>query len=88
MTYLYYKDEQLKMMSETPIETELDFIEKNLTKEESEKIKNINWERKIENGELVFEKSQAVLDKETKIDEINKATTITELKEILLNLIK
>ena len=85
---LYY-DEQgnLKMMSETRVQTTLEFIEKDLTIKEIENIKDINWDKKIKEEKLTFEKSKYLQEKEDKISKVDKAKTITDLKEILKEII-
>jgi len=88
MIIYYNKNGELKMISEKPIGTSLlDFIEKDLSDSELEKISDINWEKKIKNKKLVFTEGKEFKRKKNIIDKINKAKNMDELKQIIIDLI-
>ena len=87
MIIYYNKAGQIKMISEEPIETSLLYIEKDLTEEELDKIKDINWNKKIKRKKLVLEESEESLKKKETIDKVNNVKNIDELKNIIIDLI-
>jgi hypothetical protein len=96
MKLIYRKDTgEVKMTTDGNIEYDHNiFSEKIITPnaDEKDKIKQ-NWKGKIKDSKLILEKSDNIISKEksdrriTLKDDLEKATTIKELKQIILELI-
>lgn len=90
MTHFYCdKNGIIKMVSDKSIETDT-LIEYKITPTiiESENLLNKTNTKKIIDGKLVFKKTQSELEKESLINEVQSATSLAELKSLLIKIIK
>jgi hypothetical protein len=87
--YLYYdnrEDGKIKMVSDEPIETQFDMVEQDFTEQELDDFytKPI---KKYKDGKIIYEETQEEISKKNIKDKLNKATTIKDVKDVLMELI-
>ena len=86
--YYYYKKDtgEIKMIADSKITAPgFNYVQKEFTKEEEDKINKTNYLTTIKNGKLKVQKINDT--KEEKLEKIDKAKDINELKEIIKQII-
>lgn len=83
MTYIYFDhDNNVKMFSETPIETDL------LEAETTDSIQvSSDYTVKFKDGKIVYEDTPEVKEKKNLKEKVKNAKTIDELKDIITSLL-